>query len=117
MKDNKATAELLRCAADHIEQVGLHKGNYFKGLPEVPESDEDVLALAHGDFKNAPCCVFGALFVCADAVDEVSDAARRAELTIRHDYSLDEWNDLPSRRKGHVVRMFRRAADELDSES
>lgn len=120
-ENDKATAELLRCAADHMERVGLTKGTYYKGLKFDPEEDipsAEVLILGHADYKDSPCCAFGALFACADSVDSVDSAAWEVvNYGDDHGYdifSLHEWNDTNHRRKGDVVKLFRKTAQELD---
>jgi hypothetical protein len=50
------TARLLRRAAAHVRETGLHKGTYFPFLSDRPDTDA---------FPFAPACTVGHLMVAA----------------------------------------------------
>lgn len=103
-----STAQIIRDAADHIEKVGLHKGNFFKGEQIDP---------------TVPCCTLGALGIVTGALfSEESGVAERAIATVldlpyddQHKRPVAYWNDRPSQRKGKLVASLRRVADKLEA--
>lgn len=117
---NGATAELLRCAADHLDRVGLYKRSYFKEAhgEDIYMSNEAALLLGPRDYKDSPCCAYGALYVCATSVEAVETASREVAIfaeTHRYRFdTLDGWNDEPRRRKSDVVKLFRKTAEDLE---
>lgn len=104
--------ELLLKAADHINEVGLHKGNFFEDYDRM---------------NTGPCCTRGAFEVAAgyrqaedygviQAALQRIDGARRAlaahlglELNER-DEPVAAWNDAPERTKEEVVAALRACA-------
>jgi len=111
-------ANLLDRAADHMDEVGLVKGTFYKSFDIMDYSGEDktVLRLGHGKYKNAPCCAYGALYAKAGSTDDVYLASRLvcADLGEQWEYDgLDGWNDAKGRQKRHVVSAFRRTAARL----
>lgn len=105
------TAEIIRKAADHIEQVGLHKGNMFKG--GVMRDD-------------VPCCTLGAFAIVTG--EPFGEAGLEAEVAVVEALGLKPtepgefahrplpaWNDRPSQRKGKLVAALRRAADKVEA--
>ena len=98
--------ELITKAADHIEEVGLNKGTYFKGggINGWGMGGKSLSELA-----DVPCCTYGALYYVAEgAAHLVNDAARVIEDHL--ETSIPDWNDKPSQRKSRVVAALRKAA-------
>lgn len=106
------TARVLNAAADHLEKVGLHKGWFFKGT-DVDGTVGDLVRMAKREFADAPKCALGAIAYAArtDKQFGAADRALSALIPKRYWNDVAEWNDLPSRRKGQVVAMLRRAAE------
>lgn len=107
------TKQLLECAADHLDRVGLHKGAYL--------AREAYVDYVTADAASLPCCALGAIRVCAglyttdDAywdADRNRDAERAAFALSRflgHQF-IPRWNDAPERTKEEVVAALRGAA-------
>lgn len=119
MSDGKKIADLLRCAADHIDRVGFCQKDYFEGMGFDPWKDvpmSEIVRRGQSEFMDAPCCAYGALAVCAPDTEIITDAARAAmSVSTSHISRLNVWNDVPGRTKKDVVNLFRKAADSLES--
>lgn len=103
------TADVLNAAADHIEEVGLHKGAYFKNGPTYNHLAE-LIEKSKTEATDRPCCILGAImFAAADFVDHLDAFNAVRELT--YPRRPDQWNDMKSRRKGQVVKLLRTAAE------
>lgn len=103
--------ELLLCAADHIERVGLYRGWFW------PQGRQPV--------KDRPCCALGALRVCADpeAMDGglpqsimnspvVMAAVEVLKAHLNID-SVSDWNDKRVADAAEVAAAMRAAADKV----
>lgn len=108
--------EIFERAAERIERTGMTKGAYYKVHGDEDYVEYPLEVGEHIRETDAKCCVLGALAAEAlvgdhDAKDVVEQYARFFASTLGlTNWDLPEWNDAPSRRKGDLVRAFRRAA-------
>lgn len=98
---------VLLQAADHIDKVGLHKGDFF-----APGGPRDTV----------PCCTLGALEIAAEGPLNSLGLLLNTHTTLRNFLRLDpgtipQWNDLPGRTKEQVVDSLRACAASLPEES
>lgn len=103
--NREAVAKVLNDAADHMEKVGLHKGDFYRA-GEKPEI--------------SPCCTMGAIrhvsgFWGARPRDAEYLLTLDAEGVFWEalDAEIAAWNDKPSQRKDRVVAKLRRVAREV----
>ena len=109
--------EVFDRAAERVERSGLAKSGYYPGWDENEgETMWQVREKIRND--NLRCCSLGAIAA------EVSDADLSFNFDIYADFfarvvgvgtnfEVPGWNDRPSRRKNHVVKAFRKAAEHL----
>jgi hypothetical protein len=102
-------ADVLNRAADHMEEVGFHKGDYFKKGPLYHHEDA-LVDKSKTEAFDRPCCTLGALYFAASDLDEFHAAKGVVEEVIRG-RDVPHWNDMKSRRKEQVVRTLRAAAE------
>lgn len=109
-------AEVLYKAADHIDEVGLYKQDFFKDRVWSSYNGEDALIkLSKTDYKDVPCCALGAIYFASNNLKEFKEAADLLEqsLPVRYHGDVPEWNDMKNRRKGQVVGKLREVAAEV----
>lgn len=111
--------QTLLLAADHIEKVGHHKGNFFDYFKYAAEPDKDQSEL--------PCCALGAVRIVSgyqsalrdkDYMSSVYDLFAEADEALRLHLGVDgvpAWNDAPERTQAEVVTALREAAEKADS--
>ncbi len=97
MSKHIETAEVLEAAADHIAVYGWSQGDY--GAAEMR------------------CCAVGALRVVADSLGDfplafAAQSAVERLVSPDGDYSVQHWNDHPSRTADEVIMALMEAAAE-----
>lgn len=90
------TSEVLRKAADHINSVGLFKGDLYE------DSDNPA---------TSPCCTIGALEIVRNTLYEFNDALRVLESAVG---DVADWNDSKAQSKKRVVAKLRQVASEVE---
>lgn len=102
-----------RCA-ERIERKGMVKGGYYREW--VDDGDEPIWRVGEkireGDLK---CCSLGAIAAEIGDGNLYNDFETYSDFFARviglgDNFEVPEWNDLPSRRKAHLVKAFRKAA-------
>ena len=102
-----------RCA-ERIERKGMVKGGYYRGWND--DGSEPMWSVGEkireADLK---CCSLGAIAAEIPDCDLYGDFETYADFFARvigreSNFDVPDWNDLPSRRKAHVVKAFRKAA-------
>lgn len=103
--------EVFDRAAERVERDGMTKGAYYPGWGDNG-CDSHLNVRRYIQENNPRVCAFGALYAEAgtdDATDYFIFFAK--VLGLAGSFDIAEWNDLPSRRKAHLVKAFRKAAE------
>lgn len=109
-RPKQTPAEVLCKAADHIEEVGLFKEDFFKNREWVSfNSEEALLQLSKTDYKDRPCCALGAIYFASNTLTEFKQASDLLEQHVPN-ADVPDWNDARHRRKGQVVGKLRKVA-------
>lgn len=115
--------EVLSAAADHMEEVGLYKGDFYDpGDRGHRYADHALLGPVILGAQQKPCCALGAIYAAAAPslrlgmrIDTDPLAGRATSLLVRQigledEVSIPDWNDAPERTQEEVVAALRAAA-------
>jgi hypothetical protein len=120
--------EILTRAADHLERVGLYKGDFYDSRDKASQYAERAITTeVISEVQDKPCCALGAIYAVTPAmprerIDILGDVERASRLLARHispEYDtadIPTWNDWTNRTKEDVVAALRAAA-QLEEEN
>lgn len=108
--------EIFEQAAERIERNGMTKNRYHAQWDPEGASGIEIFPEEVGAFireTDAKCCVLGAL--AAELADDPEEVTRYGDFLASTvlgigQWGIPDWNDAPSRRKGDLVKVFRKAA-------
>lgn len=114
--------EVLSAAADHMEEVGLYKGDFY----DSDDMDDmyaccPLLTEVVEEARNKSCCALGAIYAVVPTrftrarvdIEPLVDRATGllvGHLGVHSVNAIPDWNDAPERTQEEVVAALRAAA-------